>query len=254
MIRIVTVENPFEPFIHDVEEAVCLGVTLDRYFADLEGRDVFLNGKYVEVPAEVTPVDGDQIILAPHVEGGGLKKILGFVAMIALSALTGGIIAGGASLFGMSIASAGSIGAYLYAGAVMYLGGRLINALFPQQINARAHADREQSQTYGWDLPTLATTEGGVIGETYGTCIPQAQLLTEHVETTADGKPWGFGLGAVFFMRKRWAIALYLTVRIRITECCPTKGWKHPGRWNHQQRWRVLQPLRLCFVEVKCAW
>lgn len=190
MIRIVTVENPFEPFIHETEEAVCLGVTLDRYFESLEGRDVFLNGQHVEDPALVTPVDGDWIILAPHVEGGGLKKILGFVAMIALSALTGGIVSGGASLFGMSIASAGSIGAYLYAGAVMYLGGRLINALFPQQINARAHADREQSQTYGWDLPTLAATEGGVIGETYGTCIPQAQLLTEHVETTADGKQY----------------------------------------------------------------
>lgn len=44
MIRIVTVENPFEPFIHETEEVVCLGVTLDRYFESLESRDVFLNG------------------------------------------------------------------------------------------------------------------------------------------------------------------------------------------------------------------
>ena len=190
MIQIVRVENPFEPFIHDVEEAVCLGVTLDRYVANLEGRDVFLNGKYVEVPASVTPVDGDQIIIAPHVGGGAIKRVLGFVAMIALSALTGGIIAGGASLFGMSIAGAGTFGAYLYAGAVMYLGGRLINSLFPQQINNSANFNYEQSRTYGWDLPTIATTEGGIIGETYGACIPQAQLLTEHVETTSDGKQY----------------------------------------------------------------
>ena len=190
MIQIVRVENPFEPFIHDVEEAVCLGVTLDQYFENLEGRDVFLNGKYVGTPASVTPVDGDQIIIVPHIGGGSMKKMLGFVAMIALSALTGGIIAGGASIFGMGIAGAGTFGAYLYAGAVMYLGGRLINALFPQQINNSANFDHEQSRTYGWDLPTIATTEGGVIGETYGVCIPQAQLLTEHVETMGDGKQY----------------------------------------------------------------
>lgn len=35
-------------------------------------------------------------------------------------------------------------------------------------------------------MPTIQTNEGGVIGETYGECIPAPQLLMEHVETVGN--------------------------------------------------------------------
>lgn len=99
------------------------------------------------------PVDNDQIIITAHVAGGGLKSILGTVAMIALTAVSGGIAAGG--IWGIA---GKTLGSYLMSGAVMYLGGRLINSVFPQQTPTMA--DNQTSQTYGWDLPTISTTEG----------------------------------------------------------------------------------------------
>ncbi len=194
MIQIVTVTNPFEPRISEKEETVCLGMPISCCFsADiLSGRDIYLDGAIVarEEYATTIPLDGSQLIIVPHIGGGGLKKVLRVVATIALTAWAGAII-GGAGIFGYSLA-AHSIGAFLAAGAVMYLGGRLINSIFPQQAATlgAGYRDHELTQTYGWDLPTVATNEGGIIGETFGTCIPQPQLLEEHVETAGDGKQY----------------------------------------------------------------
>lgn len=190
MIQIITIENPFNPKIKTIEEEIYLGVTINSY-VETFGRDIFLNGRKIDIKDYDTtiPLDGQQIISIPHIAGGGgLGNILGFVATIALGAWAGAII-GGSGIFGYSLA-ANSIGAYFAAGAVMYLGGRIINGIFPQQINNNAtYNDSQKSQTYGWDLPTVATQEGNVIGETYGTCIPQPQLLEEHIETV-DGKQY----------------------------------------------------------------
>jgi len=192
LIRIIKIENPFDPKIKEVSEIVYLAMPITAY-VQVCGRDIFLNGrKIAEENYETTiPLDGEEIISIPHIAGGGgLGDILGFVASVALSAFAGAII-GGSGLFGYSIA-AHSVGAYLAAGAVMYLGGKIINAVFPQQaatLDANNTNESYKSQTYGWNLPTVATVEGGAIGETYGTCIPQPQLLEEHVETV-DGKQY----------------------------------------------------------------
>ena len=185
MITIITIDNPFEPQKRRQESSVCTHVSIDRYFGDLTDRDVYLNGHAVdpEKYGMTYPVDNDQIIITAHVAGGGLKSILGTVAMIALTAVSGGIATGG--IWGIG---GNTLTSYLISGSVMYLGGRLINSVFPQQTPTMA--DNSVSQTYGWDLPTITTTEGGIIGETYGTCIPTPQLLEEHVETASDGKQY----------------------------------------------------------------
>lgn len=187
MIRVITIENPFEPKIQKIEEVIYLHMPIQGY-VNTYYRDLFLNGQKIdEKEYETTiPQDGDEIISIPHIAGGSLGKILGFVASIALTAWAGAII-GGSGIFGYSLA-AHSLGAYLVSGAVMYLGGRLINGVFPQQVNnaAATYNNNDRTQTYGWSLPTVATSEGGVIGETYGSCIPQPQLLEEHVETVDD--------------------------------------------------------------------
>lgn len=183
MVRLIVIENPFEPRVHKIEELVCTDMPVTDYTA-VQGRDVFINGR----PAtELSiPADGDDIISMPHIEGGGIGKVLGFVAMVALTVFTGGIAANGVTGFlGLTI-KGGTLASCLAAGAVMYLGGRVINSVFPQQaatMDNRTFMDNQKSQTYGWDLPTVCTQEGGIIGETYGTVIPQPQLLEEHVET-----------------------------------------------------------------------
>jgi predicted phage tail protein len=184
LIEIINIENPFEPKINNRTELVYLGTELKNYTGDVTGKDVFLDGEKLETIENVIPTDNSQIVITPHIAGGGLKSILGSIAMIALSVYTGGIVGGAWG----GIFKAGHLITYLAAGAVMYLGGRIINSIFPQQT--ANYSDNQSSQTYGWDLPTISTVEGGVIGETYGTCIPQAQLLEEHVETADDGKQY----------------------------------------------------------------
>ena len=180
MIQIIVVENPLEPKIHETYDAYYSGKNIRSYYNVTEANSVFLNGQRVENLDGTIPQDGSQLIITPCVAGGDFGEILGFVAMVALTAWSGAIL-GGSGLFGMAIKGY-TFGAYLAAGAVMYLGGRLINSVFPQQAANVGWHDYEKSQTYGWDLPTVQTMEGGVIGETYGTCIPQPQLLEEHVE------------------------------------------------------------------------
>lgn len=183
MVKVIIIENPFEPHIHDAYEVIYTGKSLESYTA-MENRAVFINGHKAEELA--IPADGDCIISIPHIAGGGVGKILGFVAMVALTVVTGGIAANGLTGFlGLTVKGA-TLASCLISGAVMYLGGRLINAVFPQGTATQSlggYSEGQKTQTYGWDLPTVATREGGIVGETYGTCIPQPQLLEEHVET-----------------------------------------------------------------------
>ena len=180
MIHVITIKNPFENR-REIRELYWTGKELTAY-VDTEGMDIFMDGHIVDHPDKTIPLDGSQIICAPHIAGKGLKRILGFAAMIALTVYAGNV-GGGLWAKAGSFFAKGAIGATLASGAVMFLGGKLINSIFPQDISTPKWQDTESSQSYGWDLPTPSTLAGNCIGETYGECIPAAQLLEQHVET-----------------------------------------------------------------------
>lgn len=182
MIQIVEIENPFEPNKKKITEIVYTGKEISVY-VETENRDIYLNGHKVDEPDKTIPLDGSQIIVTPHIAGKGLRSILGVVAMIALSVYSGNVAIGKAALFGMTHLSAASM---LASGAIMLIGGKIINAVFPQQQANLNYDEQQQSQSYGWDIPTPSTAAGGIVGETYGECIPAAQLLEQHVETVGD--------------------------------------------------------------------
>ncbi len=184
LIQIVKVANPFEPTRHEIEEICYTGGKVTAY-VETEGRDVYIDGNLVENPDETTPLDGSQIVVIPHIAGKGIMRVLGLVAMIALSVYSSNIAGGLWKGLGTAF-RAGHIGALLASGAVMFLGGKIINAVFPQAVDNINWNDHETTQTYGWDLPTPTTTAGTVVGETYGECIPAPQLLEQHVETVND--------------------------------------------------------------------
>lgn len=184
LIQIVRIANPFEPTRREVEEICYTGGKVTAY-VETEGRDVYIDGNLVEHPGETTPLDSSQIVVIPHIAGKGVMKVLGLVAMIALSVYTSNIAGGLWKGLGTAF-RAGHIGALLASGAVMFLGGKIINAVFPQAVDNINWNDHETTQTYGWDLPTPTTTAGTVVGETYGECIPAPQLLEQHVETVND--------------------------------------------------------------------
>lgn len=184
MIQIITIANPFEAHKHTTEEVYCNGGNVLAY-VDCEHYDIILNGAYVEHPETTIPQDGEQLIILPHVGGKGVKQILGIAAMVGLS-LFAGSIAGGLWAKAGSFFAKGALGAMLASGAVMFLGGKIINAIFPQQNPSFSYNEHETSQSYGWDLPTPTQIAGGIVGETYGECIPAPQLLEQHVETIND--------------------------------------------------------------------
>lgn len=184
LIQIVRIANPFEPTRREIEEICYTGGKVTAY-VETEGRDVYIDGNLVEHPDETTPLDGSQIVVIPHIAGKGIMRVLGLVTMIALSVYSSNIAGGLWKGLGTAF-RAGHIGALLASGAVMFLGGKIINAVFPQAVDNINWNDHEQTQTYGWDLPTPTTTAGTVVGETYGECIPAAQLLEQHVETVND--------------------------------------------------------------------
>ena len=184
MIQLVEIANPFEPERRKITDIYCTGRDVTTY-TDIEGKDVYLDGNLVACPEKTIPLDGSQLVAIPHIAGKGLMRILGMVAMIALSVYTSNIASGLWKGLGTAF-RAGHIGALLASGAVMFLGGKIINTVFPQAADNINWNDHEQTQTYGWDLPTPTTTAGTVVGETYGECIPAPQLLEQHVETVND--------------------------------------------------------------------
>ncbi|TWH49587.1 phage tail protein [Sporomusa sp. KB1] len=139
--------------------------------------DYILNSNFVEQPELTYPADGDQIVIMPHVSSG-LKKILGTIASMLLMSYVGNIAGG--------LWTAGKVGltSYLAAGAVMAIGGKLINTMFGTKANSIS--SEGSSQTYGWNTPSPLSGEGNVIGVTYGECIPAPQILETHIDTVND--------------------------------------------------------------------
>lgn len=182
MIQVIEIKNPFEPYFKEVRQEKFIACrTVKSYSPD---ADIFIiSGEIIKEPTKRLVADGEQIIVMHHVGGGGLRKVLGFVASIALIAYSGNIAAGKWALGASKFFAAGHLGAILASGAVMYLGGRLINSVFPQKNPALNTGNQDTSQTYGWDLPSPVSAEGNVMGLTFGECIPQPQVLTQHVET-----------------------------------------------------------------------
>ncbi|MEN6567207.1 MAG: phage tail protein, partial [Veillonellales bacterium] len=186
MLEIVKLKNPFDRARRETERVDFIpGQVLTDYIPDKEVEFV-LNGNFVDFPNLTFPMDGDQVIVMPHVGSGGFKKIIGMVASIWLMGYVGKIANGEAGGI-FSGLTGKTLGSYLAAGAVMYVGGRIINAIVPAQKNGLNTGS--SSQTYGWDTPQPITGEGGVVGITYGECIPAPQVLERHVETV-NGKQY----------------------------------------------------------------
>ena len=174
MIEIIVINNPFT-MERELTEKEYTGQPLSAYIdLDWSVYDIYKNGQQLYAPDKCYPLNGEQYVITPHVGGHGFKHIFGMVLTIGL------LIAAPHNIFGLSSMFARS----LVSGAIMILGGRLINSML--HLNQVPQVEVNQSQSYGWELPTVQTQEGNTIGETYGSCIPAPQLLMCHVDTVDD--------------------------------------------------------------------
>lgn len=174
MIELIVINNPFT-MERELTEKEYTGQPLSAYIdLDWSVYDIYKNGQQLYAPDKCYPLNGEQYVITPHVGGHGFKHIFGMVLTIGL------LIAAPHNIFGLSSMFARS----LVSGAIMILGGRLINSML--HLNQVPQVEVNQSQSYGWELPTAQTQEGNTIGETYGSCIPAPQLLMCHVDTVDD--------------------------------------------------------------------
>lgn len=182
MIKIIEIKNPFEPR-REVREMEYTGGTIYSYL-DIREKEIYLNGILVVDPINCFPQDGNEIVVTPII-GKGLKSILGMVASIALAVYAPQIASSWLGIAkGATVAGSMALKLGLLTGAIMTVGGRIINSVFKMNQQPIGGSEMETSNSYGWTLPSVQTYEGGVIGETYGEVLPAPQLLMSHVETT----------------------------------------------------------------------
>lgn len=191
MITVTVVENPFAPHIKNIYEFEHNPYfAVDGYYTVMELEEgvelqYALNGKLVSNPSMVVPQDGCHIAVVPVVKGGVgnfFKSILMVGVMIAAAAVSAGAAAAGANAFWAAMAGV----------ATSVVGGLLVNMIFPTKplsMGSLNYTYNQEPQSYGWDLPAPAQAEGHICGETYGTAIPQPQILGQHV-TTKNGKQY----------------------------------------------------------------
>lgn len=174
MIELIVINNPFT-MERELTEKEYTGQPLSAYIdLDWSVYDIYKNGQQLYAPDKCYPLNGEQYVITPHVGGHGFKHIFGMVLTIGL------MIAAPHNIFGLSSMFARS----LVSGAIMILGGRLINSML--HLNQVPQVEVNSSQSYSWELPTVQTQEGNTIGETYGSCIPAPQLLMCHVDTVDE--------------------------------------------------------------------
>jgi len=187
MIKMAVIPNPFEPYFKRLEDKEYISIkNLKAYYP--EGELFIINGEIIDNPESYIPADFTVVIVTAKVQGGGIGKFLGFVAMVAVMVYAGAVAGGAWSSWAGAAFKAGHLGAVLAGAAVATIGGMVVNSIFPQQTATLAESENS-SPTYGWDVPAPANAEGNVVGMTYGECIPQAQVLTQHVET-CNGKQY----------------------------------------------------------------
>ena len=167
MIQLVIVRNPFDVTKRDMQEVVCrAGMPLRSYFNEPGRWQYSINGMLCEPDA--VPVDGDCVVIVPHIEG----KALGMILSLGLSFVTAGI-AGGALLGGLSFGWR-----MVTAIAIGMIGGSLVSRLNRPRIDM---SNTEQSQTYGWGGTSTLTGQGHPLAITYGVMKSGGVLLSRHI-------------------------------------------------------------------------
>lgn len=198
MIRIVLVTNPFEPTRdREFREVPHEGADLEHllgsefgFCGDLkidewsEGVTVSVNG-YVwpfSLWSEITPRDGDCIVISPKVGNSGWAKSLAMLAVVVASVATGGLGATAFVGFGLSLGLSGAQTAAILAGAVSIGGGLLVSAIG----SLMTPAQKSQTPTYAFDGPHSLAQSGTVIPKGYGTFRSGGNIVSSFVDVEGN--------------------------------------------------------------------
>lgn len=139
------------------------------------------------------PKADDTIVICPVMTGGGggAKSILRMVAFIALVVFTAGVAMPALAAWGAGagLFVAGSMSAMLASGAIMAVGGMLINAIMPVPTASRSSSasDLTESASYGINGARATAVEGVPVPVVYGEHRVAGNIInlyTTNVEKT----------------------------------------------------------------------
>lgn len=179
MVTLVVIKNPFEPWhgrqVKRIIPGDCIADLMLQYGIPGVELQATINGECAG-QADIAN-DGDFVVLYPEVHKGG-KNILAMVAMVALSVAAGNIAGAGWKIGGMTI-KAGTLGAYMAATAVMFIGNTLIGRIAGQRADTGGFGD--SSATYSWSGVRTMEGQNNAIAVTYGTVQSGGQTIAKNV-------------------------------------------------------------------------
>lgn len=205
-VRIIQITNPLRPsenkIVRDIDapSGRRLGEYLSNFFWHVSGIveedeaderfeswrktvHVTMNGHAwpESLWGEVTPKNGDCIVVTPIVQGGGLLKTLSMIAIMAASAAlvaTGAGAALGGALLGTTLGTTAAATANaVLAGAVSIAGNLIVGAVFNNQSSSKG-----VSPSYDPDGPRSLAQSGTVIPKGYGTFMWGGNIISSFTE------------------------------------------------------------------------
>ncbi|WP_169767234.1 TipJ family phage tail tip protein [Campylobacter curvus] len=147
---------------------------------------------------EINPGDIINITIVPKGGGGGGKKIIGIVAMIAITIVSYGAGAAYGASVGSALGVSTATGTAIVSATVAAVGGLLVNALMPKpnmslDFNKQ---DFKNSQTYSWARATNQAMQSAPIPKIFGTHKITPPLIASYIEVI-DSKQYFNGLYAL---------------------------------------------------------
>lgn len=171
--------------------------TIGEARAWLDGTEVNITVEDWAVGDDYRPKDGELVVIKPIIGGGNTGKVLGLVAIVALTVLTGNM-ASGAFFKGLA---GGVIKAtawtYAAAAATMFIGATLVKRMMMNSASID-YGDYETSTTYSWSEPQTMEGQNNPIAITYGKVQSSGQTLGKFVSYNENGDEvlnWLIGCG-----------------------------------------------------------
>ena len=201
-ILITAIKNPFDPYNSRIVKSVePEGKTVFEHMQDIyplvsEDLEVVasIDGRRVKEVTEIVHKGENLVFCIVPKSNENLRLIAMIIVMVVAFWVAGP--AGGAA---MNTAMGGAVGATtgfayglgfaLAAGAVMYAGGAIVNAVLPiQQPGSDITSPDQNSPTYGWALANNRQEEGGAWPVLYGTVRITPPLINRYISTDTANK------------------------------------------------------------------
>lgn len=192
-VRAIVLNSPFTPSDRQIIDVLWEEQkTVADYLGDLDGNWlVVLGGREIK-PEErdtTTATADDTMVLVRLPKGGnsGILQMILMVALVAFAAWAGPAAAAGLGFVeGGALSATGVLVGKIITGAIIMIGGMLINAMMPQP-KPPTRNDTESSRSYGLDGAKATSAEDVPVPVVYGEFRVAGNRVNVYVENSPDG-------------------------------------------------------------------